>query len=286
MQQKTSLYTILLGLLLLIVIVNAIVIAGLIRRGTASSYALALTSPVYSFTGTVKSVGKDTLTVEYMPAGIPTSNVIPKAVRFTVKVTDKTAISSTPVQIPYLFRTNTLLASEGSKKEISDIVTGSTVSVTADKDLRTASNGSITASAISIQSLLSVITGKVQSASANSFVVKGVRSTVGTVALAATSNTTKETNFTISMDANTEIAKMPGVQLNPQNPVKPEKLTASDIKTNDTVTAYGYPGQNETSLNALMVRVESPLMLEIKPSTSVAPVASASGTIAPKKPGL
>ena len=283
MQQKTSFFTILLGVLLVIVVINILVVTTLVKKGAASGYSLSFTQPVYSFSGTVTTVAKNSMIVEFTPASMPTSKTAVKNIDFKVLVNEKTAISSTPVMIPYVFKNN--LASESSaKKTLADITPGSMVTVTSAKDLRTLENSDVQATAISVQPLLQVIVGKIVSTQGSNVVVKGTKMVSG--AIQPTTTTVGDASYTVTTDSGTEIAKMPGVQLNPVEPAKPEKLTAGALKANDTVTVYGYPGQSESGLNALMIRVEQALLLEApkkSASQSATPVSSVSATIAPPK---
>jgi hypothetical protein len=285
MQQKTSFSTILLGLLLVIVVINVIVISTLFKKGTASSYAISFTQPVYSFEGVVKSVGKDSLVVEYTPTTMPTLNTTLKKINIKVFTTNKTSISSGSVMIPYLFKNNLDLDS-GRKKSLQDITSGSMVTVTTSKDLRTLDSGEVQASSINVQSLLQVVTGKVVGVEGSNVIVKGTKTMSG--APPATGSSASEARYIAATNSNTEFVKMPGVQTNPQDPEKPIKLQLKDLKVNDTVTVYSYPGQDETTMNALLVRVEQVLLLEAPrvASTSATKIPSITATIAPPNMSL
>lgn len=285
MQQKTSFTTILLGLLVVIVVINMIVIFNLVKKGTTSSYALSFTLPVYSFEGVVKSVGKDSLVVEFTPAALETLNVTLKKININVITTDKTSINNVGVMIPYFFRNN-LESDTAGEKTLQDIRPGAIVTVTSKKDLRLLENGDVEASSINLQPLLQVVTGKVVGVEGSNVIVKGSK-TVSGGSHAPVSSTT-EARYVAATNTSTEFVKMPGVQTNPQDPVSPTKAQLNDIKVNDTITVYSYPGNDETTMNALLIRVEQALLLEPPKaaSTSAAKIPSVTATIAPPKMAL
>lgn len=149
-----------------------------------SSDILYLTSPVHSFSGKVKKIEGNIITVskkvmlidEAVPpmnpdedSPIPTPSL--KTLTYKVTVIPNIIFNTQPIHIPYLFISPT----PPPQKEytIKDLSVGDYININTDKDLRTLNTYKFQASNIELPEFISNISGTIIAVNNNSITIKG-----------------------------------------------------------------------------------------------------------------
>ncbi len=259
MKQSLSINTILIIVIALVVLINIAVVGNFIlnrngggRAGAAgSTIGMKLTQPVYSLSGTVRSVGENRMEVEYLvmnasTQGQETSSPQAESLRFRVAIAPETKVFVLRNPVPYVLVEQAdqpqVSQTEGS---LSDIAEGDTVSITSTTDLRSLQQPEFVAQSISVSSALNGLSGTVRSVAGNTLTVEGTR--IGS----PIANTPQTQTFTVQISNNTEIARL-------NNPSPDTRQTAaaislSDLRRDSVVTVYFEP-TNGTTVNALSVQ--------------------------------
>lgn len=260
MQSNSSFNKIVFWLLIIIVVVNVVVLGSLVLKrgapGGASSYALAFTSEVHVFSGTVTGIGDNTLTVAFSP--LTTSSKPGQKLSLEVKTDKATQVTQEIMSVPYYFK-DTTQEPPAKAASFSHIRKGDSVRVNAKEDVRLIKNSSVTAQTITILPANFSINGTVEKVTGTTITVKGLKH-----AAITDPNAVNPETFTISTAANTEIVILPVVAPDAKTPApKPQKVALSALKPGMQVNIYaeGAPGEiaTNTAITALAIQAQQEL---------------------------
>jgi hypothetical protein len=251
------------------------------QKKPLSPNILYLTSPVYSFSGTVEKIEGKAIYVSqkitennlpfapFPPNPNPSPFPTPKTVTlsYRVLISEKTQISKPPIFINYLFITPTPTAEK--KLSINNIKIGQTVTVTTNQDLRTLTSDTFEATTVSLPPIINTLSGKVFEVKKDILIVK-----------AFTPQSPNERDYQIKITKDTEISRI-GTN------GKPEKLSLEEIKKEMGVIVYTdedvTQSQKLTALRLEPILPPSPAVSPALPPpiTSPSPIASPSPFITP-----
>lgn len=238
------------------------------KEPKASRDILYLTQPIISFSGKIEKISGNTLWVsqrvtmaqapeqrtinpspiKQSPRTIPTP--LFKTITLKVTVTDATQISRPTPSVPYLFTTPTPPSSLPTLS-ISDLAVGQSVSVTTNTDLRMFSADTVEATSIQLSLISNVLSGTIVSVRDNTITLKATPAQV----FQPTPQAAKEATYTIVVTTATEISHYLPSQDQPPKPLKPERLSLSDLKPDMQVTVYT-DGDVTTQTQLKALRIE------------------------------
>lgn len=232
-------------------------LAGIGLPGTVSDI-LFLTSPVNSFSGKVTKVEKDSIILTqkmmlplpfnppaHIAAGNPATTApiptpVSKDITFKVKIAPATQITRPVVSIPYLLISVT--PPVPAKLTISDIKPGQMVSVTTNTDLRTLSGNEFEANFINLPSIINTLSGKITAIGDNIITLRAFPPVSMYDMQAQSAQPPKEEEYRVQITTDTEISRFgppaPFKEGVMPKPAEPEKLSLSDLKSNQQVTVY------------------------------------------------
>ena len=204
---------------------------------------LFLTQPVYYFLGKVENVSGSVVTVsqnftlsQNTPAPLPTP--VSKTLKYEVTVNINTSITQPSAMVNYLFK-NTPPPAQ-LKLNIKNIKAGQYVMVNSKEDLRALPENKFTAVSVQLSQPVNSLWGKIIKVYDNGIVLKAQEPRRGTLV----PNTTpgKEKEFIITLNSDTEISRYEtsAPPTNPAEikPLKPVKMSLSDLKENTQITVY------------------------------------------------
>lgn len=217
---------------------------------------LYLTAPVTSFTGKITKIEGSAVyvTQQFTLTSIPLPTPTPalKNVTYKIIVTANTQLTRSPISIPYLL--TTIAPSPPQKLGLSDMRIGQTISLTGQSDLRTLAKDEFEAANISLPPVINSVSGKITQINDNSLVLKAILPLQSALpgpmgGPAAGVNipvaTPQEINYIVTVDSNTEISyqppsspPLPGEKMAEFKPVKPEKVSLQNLKTEMQITVY------------------------------------------------
>lgn len=197
---------------------------------TLSPYILYLTSPVYSFTGTIGSVGRNEfdIGVEIDPSLLIGVTATPSAtgqkvkVSYQVEADSQTQISQPQVLIPFLYKE--IQTTQPTSLSLADLRPGDQVTVFTTIDLRIVQDNRIKATQIQRNITTTTVSGTITSVSGNTI---QVRSEI-TGVITATPQPPLTYSVTIKPDA--EIVKL--------DPVNPQRISIGQLEVGNQVIIY------------------------------------------------
>ena len=207
---------------------------------------LFLTQPVYNLSGTVESVKDNVITIKQNttsqmsniiispnmnPAAIPTPET--KTIFYQVIVDNNTTINRPTSNIPYLFTTPSPVMPV--KLQISSIMVGDILNITATTDLRTTPPDQIKAFSIQLPQSINSLSGKITDVTLSSVSIKGYLPTPA-ITISANPKPAQEKIFVIAINPETEISLI--------STPEPKKLSLGDLKKD--MQAIIYTAENIT----------------------------------------
>jgi len=195
------------------------------KQASSLDRILSLTTPVYSFSGTVESKNNNLLAVSEN-----------KKLTLNILVSEQTAITRTFSFIPYSFKTSQAPGSALAQTQlkIADIKAGDVIFVTASVDLRTLAKPEFEAVSISVEPGANSFSGVI--ADINGAIIK-VKATIGGPAINSPAGQPTQKEFAVMVNDDTEISQ-PVISVNPLNPPAPKKLSLSDLEKDMQATFY------------------------------------------------
>lgn len=259
---------ILILLFLVIVVVKAKVLPSnfSLNNQTPSANILYLTQPVYSVTGKIEKINNNNIVVSDQVVSSPTTSTLggpvappsTKTLTFQVDIGNKTVIGSPtpPILLAQPPASGSAVPTKPSMT-IKDLRVGETVMVTSSMDLRTLQGEEFEATTV-IPLLTTSLSGTIVNVSANTITIKSI-STAGPTPTSSSQAQSK--NYTMAIDANTNISKITPVAPTlggtvPPSPPVPTKLSPSDLKNGDQVNIITNDDINfSTNLRAVIISV-------------------------------
>jgi len=190
---------------------------------------LSLTTPVYSFSGTVESKNNNLLVV---------SENVAKKLTLNILVSESTVITRMFSPVPYSFKAfqapGLAPVQTQSQLKIADIKVGDVISATASVDLRTLAKPEFEAVSILVDPGVNSFSGVI--VDINDAIIK-VKATIAGPGINSPAEQPAQREFTIKVNSDTEISK-PGISADPLNPPVPKEFSLSDLEKDMQATFY------------------------------------------------
>ncbi len=216
-----------------------------------SSNILYLTSPVVTFSGIIDKTGKDYVIISnyveqkspYVVQDVPPSYINkfmaitplpPKTIKYKVKITGNTIITRPPLNIPYLFNTQSVAPKPTS---INDIKEGEYATAMFPQDLRLSKSSEINAISISLLPIPNVINGKITAVKQNILTVDGSPSPTSPE---NSSIVEIHKTYKVNVTDKTEISRYTPPDLRSSHPMeaKKERFLLKDLALNMPIVVY------------------------------------------------
>ena len=281
------------GIISLFLIITGAKNAGLIKtKPRIFKDILLITSPIYSFSGTIKEVRGNKIVVSQpayfmeLPSLPSPQTYTPSSEEnliFTIIVSPQTIISKKSPNVQYIFRTGT------PKKDLETITVeslknqvGEQIAIVSTQDIRTLEKNELTAKEITLFSHLPQITGSVKKISSSIITLQSN--------IPSTKNASGFVMFEVNVNKNTEISRMEirEVEQAPEASPLPDAFIAmnplrfslGDIKINQTITVFAddirASGGKITALRIEPMPITpTPAIIEPLPVTEIPPAVEA-----------
>lgn len=229
-----------------------------------SQQVLQLTEPVHTVYGSITDVSSKQISILQTLYPSENSQQETKTTSYSFAVSDKTDIRKASYSIPYLFITPTPYMTD--KLNLSFLSKGMYVSITSDKDLRTAEKNPVLATNILILPPFGRVSGTLTKIEGNKITVKGIP-----YRLAPYPNDQQQAENTFEFLVNdaTEISRN-NPSLDVYKPNIPERVELTKLPLGSSLTVFTDTDVTVTKL-ATALRIRLPI---VAPSTSSPSVTS------------